>query len=340
MDRKPRVFRKENIDVSFLLEHLNSDVGLSFEVVVPGNQEGRLITEKDLHRPGLALAGFLNLFTFQRVQIIGNTESQYLAHLDIKERKKAFGNIVGYEIPCLIISESNEFQPELAAMAAEKGLPVFRSKLNTSSLMSYLQDFLGDQFALQRTLHGSLVDVYGIGLLLTGQPGIGKSEVALDLIERGHRLVADDVVVVTKKTEKVLMGSGTKLVEHFMEVRGLGIVDIRAMFGVRAVRYQKRIEVVVDLHLWDSDQEYTRIGMIDDDIDLLNVKLPRVKLPIVPGKNITVICEVVAMNHLLDHYGYNAADVFSNRLNERIRLKKQQSSSPGRGIEYFEHDYE
>ena len=340
MARKPQIFRKEFIEVSFLLEHLESDVGVPLEVVVEGAMAGRRITEKDLHRPGLALSGFLELFTHERVQIIGNTESKFLAHLSKEDRKKAFGHIVGYDIPCIIVSESNDFPDELAKMSKEKGIPVFRSSLPTSDLMSFLQDFLSDQFALQRTLHGSLVDVYGVGLLLTGQPGIGKSEVSLDLIERGHRLVADDVVVVTKKNENVLIGSGTKLVEHFMEIRGLGIVDIRAMFGVRAVRYQKRIEIVVDLQLWDSTQEYTRLGMVDDQQNILDVEIPRVKLPIVPGKNITVICEVVAMNHLLDHYGYNAAEVFSEKLKRRIALKRQDDSVSGRGIEYFEHDYE
>ncbi|HEY5564278.1 MAG TPA: HPr kinase/phosphorylase, partial [Rhodothermia bacterium] len=185
------------------------------------------------------------------------------------------------------------------------------------------------------------VDVYGIGILMTGRAGIGKSEVALDLIERGHRLVADDVVIVTHKGANVIMGSGTDLVQHFMEIRGLGIVDIRAMFGVRAIRFQKRVEVVVDLHVWEAGEEYTRLGMVEDHVSILNVDLPRVKLPIVPGKNITVICEVVAMNYLLQHYGYDAGDVFSKRLNEKIEQKSMvREGPPRRGIEYFEHDTE
>ena len=173
--------------------------------------------------------------------------------------------------------------------------------------MSRLRDFLEDQFAKQLTLHGSLMDVYGIGILLTGPAGIGKSEVALDLVERGHRLVADDVVIATKKTEGVLMGSGTDLAQHFMEIRGLGIVDVRAMFGVRAIRHQKRVEVIVRIHPWDENEEYTRISMVDETDTILDVELPVVKLPIVPGKNITVICEVIAMNYLLRHYGYDPA---------------------------------
>jgi HPr kinase/phosphorylase len=204
--------------------------------------------------------------------------------------------------------------------------------------MALLRDFLNDQFALQQTVHGSLVDVYGIGMLLIGKSGIGKSEVALDLVERGHRLVADDVVIVTKKEEQVIMGAGTDLVQHFMEIRGLGLVDVRAMFGVRAIRYQKRVEVVVSMQLWDPEEEYTRLGMIDDAYPLLGTTLPMVKLPITPGKNVTVICEVIAMNHLLRHYKYDPAEVFASRLAERIRSKG--NDQPHRGIEYFEHDYE
>jgi HPr kinase/phosphorylase len=204
--------------------------------------------------------------------------------------------------------------------------------------MAVLRDFLSDQFAVQQTIHGSLVDVYGIGLLLIGKSGIGKSEVALDLVERGHRLVADDVVIVTRKEEHLLMGSGTDLVQHFMEVRGLGLIDIRAMFGIRAIRFQKRVEVVVSMQLWDEDEEYTRLGMVDDSYTLLDVDLPMVKVPITPGKNITVICEVIGMNHLLRHYGYDPAEVFAKRLAERIRSKGP--GAPARGIEYFEHDYE
>jgi hypothetical protein len=194
--------------------------------------------------------------------------------------------------------------------------------------MYHLREFLEDQFALQQTLHGSLVDVYGIGLLLLGKSGIGKSEVALDLIERGHRLVADDVVVVSKKSESVLIGSGTELTQHFMEIRGLGIVDVRAMFGIRAIRFQKRVEVVVGMELWEPEKEYTRLGMVEDHYEVLDTRLPLVKLPIVPGKNVTVICEVIAMNHLLRHYGYDPAQVLARRLAERIRSKDDGSLAP------------
>ncbi len=338
MSKRAKYFKKESITVTFMVDGLRRYVGLPVEEVNAGNSDERLVTESNLHRPGLALAGYVDLFTAQRVQILGNTESQYLEHISPEQRREAFHNLIQFPVPCIILTSDNRLGPELIEMARERQVPVYRTSVPSTDFMALLRDFLNDQFALQQTIHGSLVDVYGIGLLMIGKAGIGKSEVALDLVERGHRLVADDVVVMTRKEEQVIMGAGTDLVQHFMEIRGLGLVDVRAMFGIRAIRFQKRVEVVVNMHVWDPDEEYTRLGMAEDNFDILDVQLPLVKLPITPGKNITVICEVIAMNHLLRHYGYDPAEVFSKRLAERIRSKS--SPIPSRGIEYFEHDYE
>jgi HPr kinase/phosphorylase len=333
-------FRKESISVEFLVEQLRRAVSVPLETVVEGDLQ-RLVVESNLHRPGLALAGYIDLFTYQRVQILGNTESQYLQKLSLEDRRLAFEHLIQFQIPCIFITDSNTIDPDLIEMARERGVPVLATTVPSTQFASLLGDFLEDQFAPQQTLHASLVDVYGVGILLTGKAGIGKSEVALDLVERGHRLVADDVVIATRKGANVIMGSGTDLVQHFMEIRGLGIVDVRAMFGIRAIRFQKRIEVVVDLHVWKKDEEYTRLGMVEDHVSILDVPLPRVKLPIVPGKNITVICEVVAMNYLLQHYGYVAKDVLADRLSARIEDKtRSKQEDLRRGIEYFEHDTE
>lgn len=321
-----------------MVDGLRKYVGVPVEVVNVGNPDERLVTESNLHRPGVVLAGYLDHFTFQRVQILGNSESQYLQHMQEDARRRAFHNLIDFPIPCIILTSDNELDESLVEMARRKQVPIYRTSVPSTDLMALLRDFLNDQFALQQSIHGSLVDVYGIGMLMIGKAGIGKSEVALDLVERGHRLVADDVVIMTRKEEQVIMGSGTDLVRHFMEIRGLGLVDVRAMFGIRAIRFQKRVEVVVHMHEWDEDEEYTRLGMIDENFDILDVHLPLVKLPITPGKNITVICEVIAMNHLLRHYGYDPAEVFSKRLADQIRAKT--SSIPRRGTEYFEHDYE
>ncbi len=338
MAHQAKVFKKESITVEFMVEQLRTTVDVEIEAVNEVPAAERHVTESNLHRPGLVLAGYKELFTFRRIQILGNTENQFLQHMDDKARQSAFGTLIEFPVPCIVLTENNSLARNLVKMATEKGVPVYRTPLPSTHFMAVLRDFLSDQFALQQTIHGSLVDVYGIGLLLIGKSGIGKSEVALDLVERGHRLVADDVVIVTRKEEQLLMGSGTDLVQHFMEVRGLGLVDIRAMFGIRAIRFQKRVEVVVNMQLWDKDEEYTRLGMVDDTFTLLGVDLPMVKVPVTPGKNITVICEVIGMNHLLRHYGYDPAEVFAKRLAERIRSKGP--GAPARGIEYFEHDYE
>ncbi|MEO8399165.1 MAG: HPr kinase/phosphorylase, partial [Ignavibacteriaceae bacterium] len=180
-------------------------------------------------------------------------------------------------------------------------------------------------------------DVYGVGILFVGKSGIGKSEVALDLIERGHRLVGDDVIILTKKGEGILMGSGTNLAKHFMEIRGLGIIDIERMFGIRAIRYQKRLEIIVELELWNPEWEYTRTGLDESSVNISDVEIPYVKLPILPGKNITVISEVISLNYLLKHYGYDTPKIFQDKLNEKLSGKKEDDL---RGVDYFEHDFE
>ena len=337
--RKPEPFQKESISVAYMVEQMRGLVGTPLDLCNGADPEARAVTDVNLHRPGIALAGYTELFTHQRVQILGNTECRFLMHFPEGERQQSFERLLAFSLPCIVLTDGNVLPEHLLDAAEAAGVPVYTTPVPTVTFMYELRDFLEDQFAPQLTLHGSLVDVYGIGLLLTGASGIGKSEVALDLVERGHRLVADDVVIATKKAEGVLMGSGTELAQHFMEVRGLGILDVRAMFGVRAIRHQKRIEVVVHMHHWDDSQEYTRIGMVEAAESILDTPLPLVKLPIVPGKNVTVICEVIAMNHLLRHYGYDPAEVFAQRLSERIK-NNDGPGRPRRGIEWFEHDTE
>jgi HPr kinase/phosphorylase len=223
-------------------------------------------------------------------------------------------------------------------MAKKNGIPIFFTPLSTTKFIYFLSDFLDDQFSPQTLLHGALIDVYGIGILFCGRSGIGKSEIALDLVERGHRLVADDVVVITRKGEGILMGTGNELVQHYMEIRGLGLVDVRSLFGIRAIRYQKRVEVLVELEEWDREIEYTRTGLDEDSIQILGVDIKHVRLPIFPGKNVTVITEVIALNYLLKHYGFDAAQEFSSRLTEAIQ--KKNINVPKRVSNYFEHDFE
>lgn len=326
--------RKRSITVGFLyettrerfkLEKLNGDKGFANE-----------IKEKNLHRPGLALAGYVGLFTYDRVQIMGNTEIRYLKSLEPEARHAAFTTLLEFQIPCIILTNGNTVDDALLQAASEKGIPVFGTPFSTTKISYFVADFLDDQFAPQMMVHGSLADVYGVGVLLTGRSGIGKSEIALDLVERGHRLVADDVVMITRKGEGILIGAGTDLVKHFMEVRGLGLIDVRSMFGIRAIRYHKRIEIVIELEEWKPNEDYTRTGLDDLNVNMLDVEIPLVRLPIFPGKNVTVIAEVISLNYLLKHYGYDAAKVFAKRLEGMIGQKVKGS----RAIDYFEHDFE
>ncbi len=328
--------RKTSITIGFLVESnkerlrltsLTGDVGFD-----------KKITDKNIHRPGLALAGFVQLFRYDRVQVFGNTEISYLEQLDPAKRAKALETIFRFDVPCVVVTSDNKVDETFLKLAHASKVPVLRTPFETTKFIYFLSDFLDDQFAPQTVVHGSFVDVYGIGVLLIGRSGIGKSEIALDLVERGHRLVADDVVMITRKGEGILMGAGTDLVKHFMEIRGLGLIDVRSMFGIRAIRFQKRVELVIELMEWRPDEDYTRTGLDDEGISILDVQLPRVELPIFPGKNVTVICEVIALNHLLKHYGYDAAKEFSKRLEAVITEKSKHIGE--RAIDYFEHDFE
>lgn len=299
----------------------------------------RLIPEKNLHRPGLALAGYVELFTYHRVQVFGNTEIKYIESLDAAGRREAFARLFAFDIPCIVVTNGNALEPALLDIASAHGVPVFSTAFETTKAIYFMSDFLDDQFAPKTAIHGAFIDVYGVGVLFVGRSGIGKSEIALDLVERGHRLVADDVVVVTQKGEGILMGSGTDLVKHFMEIRGLGLIDIRAIFGIRSIRFQKRLEIVVQLQEWDDAKEYERTGLDTEDVTILGVSVPHVQLPIFPGKNVTVITEVIALNYLLKHYGYDAAVEFSNKLKQRLE-EKARAESGERAIDWFEHDFE
>jgi HPr kinase/phosphorylase len=329
------VSKKESITVDFFYKNVKNN----FRIHLCSDESGlnRKIVEQNLHRPGLALAGFVDLFSYSRVQVFGNTEVKYLNSLSKAQRVQAFEKIFSFNLPCIIFTNSNHPDDEIISLANSYHVPVFCTNLTTTKLIYFVSDFLEDQFSLRASIHGSFVDVYGVGICFVGKSGIGKSEVALDLVERGHRLVADDVIILTKKGEGILMGAGTSLVKHFMEIRGLGLIDVEKMFGVRAIRFQKRLEVVVELELWDDNTTYTRTGLESETVNILDVEIPYVKLPIVSGKNITVIAEIISLHYLLKHYGYDAAEIFKTRLDETLIKNKGKVE---RGIDYFEHDFE
>lgn len=332
--------KREKVDVATLVERLKARVQIDLEACAATSVcSDKYITEADLHRPGLALAGYVDLFTHQRIQILGNTECRFLKSQSKEKQLQAFEQLLSFDIPVIFITSNNSLPSKLLSLAKERSIPVFKTPLETTKFMYILRDFLEDLFAVQTMLHGTMVDVYGIGILISGKSGLGKSEVALDLVERGHRLVSDDVVMLTKKNN-VLMASATEMNKHFMEIRGLGVVDVMSMFGIRSIRYQKRLEVILELSLWEDSDKINRTGLDHDTVEILGTKFPLIHLPITPGKNITVIAEVIAMNYLLKHYGYDAAKAFQKKIKKHISEKKTRNEMPKRAIEYFEGDFE
>ncbi|MFO7847974.1 MAG: HPr(Ser) kinase/phosphatase [Balneolaceae bacterium] len=331
---------KEKISVAKLIDRLHNRLNIDIKLVAGQPvAEDKFVTGADLHRPGLALAGYIDLFTYEKVQVIGNTESQYLDHLTEEEKINSFQKLAAFDIPVIICTSGNKLPSALLEIAEKNNVPVAYTSKFSTKFMLLLRDFLQDYFAIQTMVHGTMVDVYGIGILISGKSGIGKSEVALDLVERGHRLVSDDLVMLTKKSN-ILIASATEMNKHFMEIRGLGIVNVMSMFGIRSIRYQKRLEVILELALWDETAEVDRTGLDNETIDILDTSIPLIKLPITPGKNITVIAEVIAMNYLLKHYGYDAAEEFQNKIHSHISRKKSQTEMPERAVEYFEGDFE
>lgn len=299
---------------------------LKLNLVTSENGFSRRITKSDIHRPGLALAGFVELFTYDRVQILGNTEITYLSSLSKEELAKSIDRFIEYEIPCVIITAGNKVPSYLVFAAKRRNICVFTSTHSTTTFIHLMSDFLDVAFSPQVSVHASLVDVYGVGMLVSGRSGIGKSEVALDLVERGHRLVADDIVIITRTAEDTLIGRGTEISDHHLELRGVGVVDIKKIFGIRGVRLQKRIEVEVKLVEWDPDEVYDRTGLDETSTTILDVNLPQISLPMNPGKNMTVICETIAMSQLLKLHGYHTAKEFNRRLKDFMQKKQNEST--------------
>lgn len=311
---------------------------LKLTLATSENGFSRRITNSDIHRPGLALAGFVELFTYDRIQVLGNTEIQYLSTLNQEQLNKSIDRFIEFEIPCIIVADKNKIPAHLLFAAKRRNICVFKSEHSTTTLVHLMSDYLDMIFAPQESIHASMVDVYGVGMLVTGRSGIGKSEVVLDLVERGHRLVADDIVIITRSAEDTLIGRGTEISDHHLELRGVGVVDIKKIFGIRGVRLQKRIEVEVRLVEWDPEEVYDRTGLDESAVTILGVKLPQISLPMNPGKNMTVICETIAMNQLLKLHGYHTAKEFNRRLKDY--MKKKQTANIKRTAKLYKRDFE
>jgi HPr kinase/phosphorylase len=269
---------------------------------------------------------------------LGNTEGSFLAQLSEEDLQKSIDKIFEFNLPVIIVTSGNKPPKYLLQAATRRYVPILTTPIQTTEFSHLLTDYLQTIFAPKISVHGSLVDVYGVGILFTGRSGIGKSEIALDLIERGHRLVADDLVIVIRKGEDMLIGRGIESSEHMMEIRGVGLVDIKRMFGIRGVRMQKRVEVEVKLEDWDEEKEYERVGIEEKKTQFIGVEIPQIILPINPGKNITVIAETIAMHQLLKTYGYNAALEFNTKLQEKMMNKQQSPLAKDRS--YLQKDIE
>lgn len=278
----------------------------------------RKIQCADINRPALQLAGYFQHFDSSRVQIVGNVEYFYTKKLDLDVRIERYKELLSYDIPCIIYSRNLVPSEEFMQIAEERGVPVLGTSRSTSEFLAELIYALGEQLAPCITIHGVLVDVYGEGLLITGESGIGKSEAALELIRRGHRLVSDDVVEISKINEHTLIGTAPDITRHFIELRGIGIIDVKTLYGVECVKEKQQIDLVIKLADWKKDAEYDRMGLEEEYIEYLGNKVVCHSLPIRPGRNLAVICETAAVNHRQKKMGYNAAQELYRRVQENL----------------------
>ncbi len=295
---------------------------LDLEALTSSLEGACAIISPDIHRPAFALTGFMENYLNDRIQIIGETEILYLRSLGREDQKRAMIRLFSKPLCCIIVTKGFDLPVGFVSEAEKVSVPVLRTRKQTTPFIHILTEILDYHFSPRTMLHGSLVDVYGVGILFSGHSGIGKSEIVLDLVERGHRLVADDVVEIIKRGD-VVIGRGREHLRHFMELRGVGIINVMDAFGIRAVRIQKRVEVVVQLEDWDPEMDWDRHGLDEKFIEILGTKVRQLKIPIFPGKNITVISETIALNHMLKVYGLDAAERLDNKLVDWMKSKKQ-----------------
>ena len=303
-----------------MIQVTTRDVMEKFDLQLVSGQEGigRYITTSDISRPGLEMAGYFTHYPANRVQLLGKTELSFFEMLPEADRRDRMMQLCSQNTPAIIISRGLEVPPELIAASNENHVPVLKTKLTTTRFSSRLTNFLESKLAPTTAIHGVLVDVYGIGVLLMGKSGVGKSETALELVKKGHRLVADDCVEIRQESENLLIGSPPPLLEHLLEIRGIGIIDIMTLFGASAVRPYKRITLIVELENWDSEKSYDRLGLDEEKMRIIDTDLTKLTIPVQPGRNVSVIIEVAAMNYRLKKMGVNAAEEFSRRLDEMI----------------------
>ncbi len=284
-----------------------------------------MITKPEINRPALQLAGFFSDFDKDRIQLIGNVEYAYMYKNEMtsEERHKCFSRLMGYGVPCIVFCRNLQVSDGMRRLAIEKGVPVFQSSMETTALVAEVVRWLKVQLAPRISIHGVLVDVFGEGLLIMGESGIGKSEAALELIKRGHRLVSDDVVEIKKVSDDTLFGSAPDVTKHLIELRGIGIIDVKTLYGVQSVKETQTIDLVVQLEEWDREKEYDRMGLEEHYTEFLGNKVVCNNIPIRPGRNLAIICETAAINYRQKKMGYNAVLELQKRVMQNM-MKYQE----------------
>ena len=321
-----------SVPVASLLGARGADADLDFDLLAGAAGLERRITLPYAQKTGLALAGFDEYLRPGRVLVFGESEVRYLEQMEQAKRREALARLFGRDFPCVVLTLGLDPPPELLVEAERVGVPVLRTSVTTPTAMARLTTLLEDRMAAREVLHGVLLDILGLGVMITGESGIGKSECALDLVGRGHRLVADDTVEVKVRGEAVLIGSCPELTRHYVEIRGLGLVNVTDLFGVAATRSSKRIELVVQLERWELGREYDRLGLTTNTQEVLGVSIPLIRMPVAPGRNVAMLVEVAARNSLLRSRGRHAAQLLAGRLEHRLaraldREDRQDTSS-------------
>lgn len=308
-----------SIDVQEFYQAMKDRLKLS--LLNPSVPLTRKIRSSEIHRPGLAFSGFYDYFAYDRIQVLGKTEIRFLLKLKGSRREQNLKRFFSYRIPCIISAKNQSIPKDFLQAATKAGVPVFRALFRTSICASQITVFIENALAPSVDVHGTLLDIYGVGTLLLGSSGVGKSECALELVERGHRLVADDVVKI-KREGQILMGSVNDVVQHHMEIRGLGIIDVNSIFGVGAVLNRKRVILTVTLEKWSAKREYDRLGLEDRSHDILGIRLPHFIIPVRPGRNIPILVEVAALTQRAKLMGYHAASEFNQKLIQRMEANR------------------
>jgi HPr kinase/phosphorylase len=306
------------VTVRGLLDARPESVGLSIELLAGANGLERHITSPYIQKTGLALAGFHEYLQPGRILLFGESEVRFLESLDPATRRVALAHCFNADLPCLLVTGGAEIVPEIALEGEKANVPILRTPVPTAAAIGKLTAMLEDRLAHREIIHGVLIDILGLGVLIVGESGIGKSECALDLVVRGHRLVADDTVEVRRRSESIVIGSCPEITRHHMEVRGLGLINIRDLFGVASTRTSKRVELVVQLDRWDQGREYDRLGLDDASYDLIGLKVPLIRMPVATGRNLAILVEVAARNQLLRMRGINAARELVARLDASL----------------------